>query len=76
MIPERTKAAIDRYVNDHTPVGGFLTAVLSNDLKGAVGQADEENRAALFSIVGYCYHEIPSECWGSPAKVEAWLEER
>ena len=76
MIPERTKQAIDQYVSAHTPRGGFLTAVLSNDLKGAFGRADEENRAALFDIVGYCYNEIPSECWGSPAKVEAWLAAR
>lgn len=35
-IPEHTKAALDRYVNDRIPPGGFLTAVLTNDLTGAV----------------------------------------
>ena len=47
MIPAHTKAALDRYVNDRLLPGGFLTAVLSNDLFGAVGSADSENLAAL-----------------------------
>ena len=76
MLPTRTKDTIDRYVNDHCPVGGFLTAVLSNDLVGSFGKADEENRANLFDIVSYCYNEIPSPCWGSLEKVQAWLRVR
>ena len=75
-IPERMKSAIDRYVADHTPTGGFLEAVLSNDLTGALGMADEENRAMLFNIVSYCYNEIPGDCWGTPAKVHEWLAAR
>ena len=74
MLPTRTKDAIDRYVNDHRPVGGFLTAVLSNDLAGSFWKADEENRANLFHIMAYCWNEIPAPCWGSPEKVKAWLK--
>ena len=74
MIPEYTKQAIDAYVQDHRPVGDFLTAVLSNDLALSFGRADEENRRALFDIVSYCWNEIPGPCWGSPKKVRAWLE--
>lgn len=66
--------AMDRYVNDHIPPGGFLTAVLSNDLKMAVAQADVFNRKMIPEIVEYCYNEIPSSCWGSPEAVEAWIE--
>jgi len=73
MIPTRTKEAIDRYVDRHTPVGGFLEAVLSNNLKESFRRADEENRANLYDIFQYCYWEIPSQCWGSPARVEEWV---
>ena len=73
MIPQSTRDAIDRYVNDHCPIGGFLKAVLSNDLVASFGRADEENRKALFEIVSYVYNEIPSNCWGSPEKVTKWI---
>ena len=74
MIPTRTKDAIDRYVEAHRPVGGFLAAVLSNDLAYSFWRADQENRANLFDIVVYCWNEIPAPCWGSPQKVKAWLQ--
>ena len=73
MIPQCTKDAIDRYVADRCPVGGFLEAVLSNDLAESFGRADEENRANLFDIVKYCWNEIPGNCWGSRKKVLDWL---
>ena len=69
-----TKEGIDRYAQHHIPTGSFLQAVLSNDLCGAMGQADDENRRDIFEIVSYCYNEIPSDCWGSPEKVQRWLE--
>jgi hypothetical protein len=33
MIRTRTKAALNRYVNNHIFPGGFLTAVLTNNLR-------------------------------------------
>ena len=71
-IKPETKAAIDRYVQNGTPTGGFLYSVLINDLCGAVVRADEENRATLCEVVRYLYWEVPSNCWGSPKKVEDW----
>lgn len=74
MIPAHTKAALDRYVNDRILPGGFLTAVLSNDLFGAVGYADSQNLAALSDIVRYVYNELPSGCWGSKEAIWKWIE--
>lgn len=76
MIPERTRLAIDRYVQEHYPVGRFLMAVLTNDLEGIVRQADAANRAGLFDIIQYCWAKLPGKCWGTPDKVEAWLAQR
>ena len=67
MIKKSTIQAIDRYANDRCPPGGFVRAVLENNLTQAF------NRASLREIVKYCYWEIPGDCWGSPEKVRAWL---
>ena len=40
-IPVFTKEALDRYVNDRIPTGGFLHAVLTDRLFDAVGRADK-----------------------------------
>ena len=74
MIPSHTKAALDRYVNQKYLPGGFLMAVLSNDLFGAVGRADSENLAALPDIVKYVYNHMPADSWGSVDKVYKFVE--
>ena len=74
MIPERTLDGIKRYIEDRIQPGGFLTAVLENNLTKSFGSADEDNRKALYEIVGYCYGMLPFSCWGSPEKVEKWLK--
>ena len=69
-------ASLQRYIEHHIPTGGFLEAVLSNDLKEAVGRADEDNMRVLPEIVGYLYNEAPGLCWGSPKRVKDWLAKR
>ena len=76
MIPNHTKESLDRYVNHKIMPGGFLQAVLTNDLFGAIGQADRENRAALADICIYIYNELPGNCWGSKDIVWKWVESR
>lgn len=71
-IPEITRESIDAWAESARPTGGFLRAVLSNDLREAFARADFENRAAMFDIVSYCWNEIPALCWGAPANVEGW----
>jgi len=75
MIPAHTKAALDRYVNHKILPGGFLMKVLSNDLFGAVGQADSENAAALPDIVRYIYNQLPANAWGSQDLVYKFVED-
>ena len=73
MIPKDTLTGLKRYVEDRIHPGGFLIAVLENNLTESFGQADKKNRKVLFEIVCYCYNELPSICWGSPEKVKNWL---
>lgn len=72
-IPGHMKESINRFAQEHRPVGGFLTAVLENDLKEACGRADEGNQKLLFEYCRLLYMEVPSDCWGSPEKVKDWL---
>ena len=75
MIPAHTKAELDRYVNRKILPGGFLIAVLSNDLFGAVGRGDSENLAALPDIVRYVYNRMPADSWGSKDQIYRFLKE-
>ena len=72
-MPERTEESLKRYVDKRTPTGGFLEALLSNDLFDAFSKGDIENIANMYAIVAYVYNVMPSTCWGSREKVKAWL---
>ena len=69
-------ASIRRYADEHVAPGGFLVAVLSNSLSGAVFTADDDNLNVLPEIVRYCYNEIPGDCWGSLDIVRQWVAAR
>ena len=76
MIPTRTKETIDLYVSHGCEPGGFVYAVLCNDLFGAIARADIENRANLQAICQYIYNDICSDCWGSKEKVQSWMKQK
>ena len=67
-------SGMQRYVEEGAKPGSFLTAVLENNLRRAVENADDANTAALVDWVGFCYSELPSDIWGSPEKVAAHVE--
>lgn len=71
-----TKESLDLYVSDRYETGGFLRAVLENNLMQAMGRADAENRRDLFEICGYVYNDMPARSHGSPEKVRAWLTQK
>jgi hypothetical protein len=72
-VPEHTLSSIKAYVQRRMPVGGFLRAVLTNDLSGAVNRADSQNIQNIPAIVFYLYNYTPSICWGSEENVKNWL---
>lgn len=73
-IPKRTLETIDDYVKHGFEPGGFVRAVLENNLALSFGAADEHNRAALFEIVQYIYSKVPNDAWGSPEIVNDWIK--
>jgi len=72
-IPEHMMASLHRYIEKRIPPGGFLTAVLTNDLAEACGRADDDNLRILPAYIAYLYNEAPGGCWGSPESVKSWL---
>lgn len=73
-LPLHMQDGMRLYVEHGIQPGSFLTAVLSNDLMRALGRADDINLHALPAYGRFLYNDAPSWCFGSPEKVEAWIE--
>lgn len=76
LIPQRILISLYEYVNNRQQTGGFLAAVLCNDLFAAIGKADKESLAAIREIVVFIHMEVPSPCYGNAAAVDAWINGR
>ena len=72
-IPAHMIGAIQRYLNHGISPGGFLKAVIINDLEQSVSRADAENIKLLPAYVAYFYNECPNSCWGSVEKYNNWM---
>ena len=73
-LPHHCQDGLREYIEHRRPVGDFLYAVLSNDLKEAFVRADDINIERMFDYVKFLYSQAPSPCWGSPEKVQKWLK--
>jgi hypothetical protein len=67
------KAAIDAYVSRGEHPGGFVLAVLENDLFAAHCRAGAENTRLLDDIIEYVYNHTPYYCWGSAKATQEWM---
>lgn len=74
IIPEHCRPAMQLYIDNGIPPGGFLNAVLCNDFCAAVVRADDINSERLRDYAVFLYCEAPRECSGSPELVNAWIE--
>lgn len=72
-IPERMLSAIHAYIDGGVIPGGFLRAVICNNMREACCLADEENLQNLPAYVKYFYNNAPGICWGSKERMRAWV---
>lgn len=72
-IPARMQEALRRYVVQGIKPGDFLTAVITNNLRDAVGYADDENLPLLKLYVQWFHNVAPSGCHDTAANMWAWL---
>jgi len=73
-IPALTLETLNAYVETGRPPGGFVFAVLTNDLMGAFACADPDNLDALGPITSYVYNRIPGIAWKTAERVNEWIE--
>jgi len=67
--------SLENYLMHGYQPGGFLTAVLANDLFMAVGRADHSNRHNLPRIVQEIQHKMTPVAYGSYAAVKEWCRD-
>jgi len=73
-IPDYMHDGLVEFILHGRPVGNFLTAVLSNNLKEACGRADDTNLQLLPNYVRFLYNHAPVGCWGTEERMESWME--
>lgn len=74
-LPAHTHEALVKYIErGQDPFDSFFDAVLANDLKGAVHNADDDNLPIIHHIVAWIYNYAPSLCQGSVEKVNKWIQ--
>ena len=72
-VPVQSAEGILNYFLHRIEPGGFLYAVLCNDLKAACLAADETNRHHIYDYICLLHAEAPADRYGSVSRVEAWL---
>lgn len=72
-IPQELIEGLILYRDEIIKPGGYLTAILENNLFDAVGKGDTVNLLVLKELCVYIYHELPGDIWGSKEIVEKYL---
>lgn len=76
-IPEHMHEAVTAWVERAEPhpsrMGGFLYAVLSNNLVAAFSAADYANGASLRAWAAFLYNDMPQSAWGSEVQLMTWF---
>ena len=77
-LPEHMRAAAELWVKRGAPhpetMGGFMRAVLLNDLTGAALNADHTNGRELKAWAAWLYDDCPQAAWGNERKLLEWHE--
>jgi len=74
LIPEHMRYGVKEYIEDGVPQGGFLAAMIQNNLKETFIRADDINRMSIGGFVEFFYRFAPISCWGSQANYDTWIE--
>ena len=74
-IPEYMIGGLQRYLVDGINPGSFLSSVICNNLFEAAACADHLNAQKLMNYCMFFYNDVPSACFGSTEKFNAWIKE-
>jgi hypothetical protein len=73
-VHEDCRDAIFNYLVHGYEPGGFLTAVITNDLRRAACVADFENIERLGHVARFVAHALPEICTGSWNAMSYWMQ--
>jgi hypothetical protein len=71
-VPDHLRDGLVRYVTNGILPGGFVQAVLCNNLREAIRRSSHGGVGALPALVEFLTWHMPPEAWGSVARVRAW----
>jgi len=74
-LPQHMRGGMQRYIEQGIPPGGFLAAILANDLVLAAMRADAINQHQLFDYAHFLYNQAPRDCWGCQEAIDEWIEQ-
>lgn len=75
VVPQHTREALERYFLYGLEPGGFLTAMLTNNLYGAVGSADHQNIQVIPDIIKWLLTKAPVGSYGSAEAMRSWIKD-
>ena len=75
-VPPHLRGGLEAYILHGWPVGGYLEAVISNDLVDACRRADPISAMALYDVCMLLVEYAPAVAWGSREKYAAWVQRR
>ncbi len=75
LVPSGLRSGLIRHILVGGTVGGFLTALLENDLMEAVPRADSGSLAGLRELCQFVHGYTPRDCHGSREIVRAWRDQ-
>lgn len=76
VFNDLTADAMENYLVHGYMPGGFLTAVLTNNLMGAVGSADHWNKERIPVIVGWIMNSLPHGSFGNDDFMRDWCRDK
>lgn len=71
-IPLNIRRSLRDYLTDGIDPGSFLFAVITNDLRQAIGRADRDSLAAIKEIVMFLMNRTPGICHGTSNRFYDW----
>jgi hypothetical protein len=71
-IPEQIRCGLVHHFVWGLPLGDFMTAILTNDLRGVFRIADEPSLRGLRAVMTWCYSFGPAPAQGSIGETDAW----
>lgn len=72
LVPPHLHDGLARYIEHGICPGSGMTAILCNDLRGAVGRLDVNAMAGLRGTIIFLTNFVPAPAWGSAENVKSW----